>query len=286
MSWTALAPAKINRELRVGRLRPDGYHEIRSRMVSIDLADRLTVEPSNSLELVCDVPSVPVGDENLVVRAARLLAESAGVPARARLTLEKRIPMGGGLGGGSADAAIALRLLARLWDIPEDSGRLAPIAARLGSDVPFFLTGGEAEVTGRGEVVRPVEDSAPAELVLLVPPFGVSTAAVYREFSGRGRLPERLEVDRPGRGAFLGPNDLAPSVLVTEPRMEKYVQSAAALTSDTAISGSGGTIVLHGAPADAAARLSARHSEALVATCRTLSRSDYRRRSDPVKGTP
>ena len=286
MRLTAFAPAKINRELRVGRLRSEGYHEIFSRMVSIDLADRLTAETSDSLELVCDVPSVPSGDDNLVVKAARLLAESAGVPARARLILEKGVPMGGGLGGGSADAAIALRLLARLWGLPEDTSRLASIAARLGSDVPFFLSGGEAEVTGRGEAVRPIEDSAAAELVLLVPPFGVSTAAVYREYSGRGKLPERLEIDRPGREAFLGPNDLAPSVLVTEPRMENYVQSAAALTSDTAISGSGGTIVLHGAPADAVARLSARHPEALVATCRTLSRSDYRRRSEPVRGTP
>src|SRR5262245_23460896 len=146
MKWTALAPAKINRELRVGRLRPDGYHEIHSRMVSIDLADRLTVESSDSLELVCDMLSVPVGDDNLVVKAARLLAESAGVPARARMTLEKRVPTGGGLGGGSADAAIALRLLARLWEIPEDAGRLEALAVRLGSDVAFFLTGGEAEV--------------------------------------------------------------------------------------------------------------------------------------------
>jgi 4-diphosphocytidyl-2C-methyl-D-erythritol kinase len=140
-------------------------------------------------------------------------------------------------------------------------------------------------VTGRGEVVKPVEDSPSASLVLLVPPFGVSTAAVYREFSGRGKLPERLEIDRPGRREFLGPNDLAPSVLVTEPRMGNYVQSAAELTSDIAISGSGGTIILHGAPADAAAKLSARHPEALVVTCRTLPRSDYRRRSEPVKGT-
>ncbi|MFY9552053.1 MAG: 4-(cytidine 5'-diphospho)-2-C-methyl-D-erythritol kinase, partial [Thermoanaerobaculia bacterium] len=242
---TALAPAKINRELRVGRLRPDGYHEIRSRIVSIDLADRLTVEPAASLELVCDDPAVPTGDDNLVVRAARLLAESVGVPPAARLTLEKRVPVGGGLGGGSADAAVALQLLARLWRLPEDAGRLHAIAARLGSDVPFFLTGGEAEVTGRGELVTPVEDSPAAQLLLLVPPFLVSTAAVYREYAGRGMLPERLEIDQPGRRAFLGPNDLAPAVLVKEPRMEEYLKSAAALTGDMAISGSGATVVLH-----------------------------------------
>ena len=281
---TALAPAKINRELRVGRLRPDGYHEIRSRMVSIDLADRLTVEPAASLELVCDDPDVPAGDANLVVRAAHLLAESAGVPARARLTLEKRVPMGGGLGGGSADAAIALRLLARLWRLPD--APLQAVASRLGSDVPFFLAGGEAEVTGRGELVTPIEDNPPAQLLLLVPPFSVSTAAVYREYAGRGTLPERLEIDQPGRRAFLGPNDLAPAVLVLEPRMEEYVKSAAALTADTVISGSGATVVLHGAPGDAASVLARRHPEARLHRCRTLSREEYRSLTDPPRGAP
>jgi 4-diphosphocytidyl-2-C-methyl-D-erythritol kinase len=283
---TALAPAKINRELRVGRLRSDGYHEVRSRMVSIDLADRLSVEEAATLEFACDDPAVPSGETNLVVRAARLLARSAGVPARARVTLEKRIPTGGGLGGGSADAAVALQLLARLWGLSADPGALQSVAERLGSDVPFFLAGGEAEVTGRGEVVTPVEDSAPVELVLLVPPFSVSTAAVYRKYAGRGELPERLAVDQPGRRAFLGPNDLAPAVLGVEPRMEKYVKSAAALTPDNAISGSGATVVLHGAPPDAAAILATRHPEARVLSCRTLTRAEYRSLTDPAKGAP
>ena len=286
MKLTAFACAKINRELRVGRLRPDGYHEVLSRMVSIDLADRITVETADALELVCDQPAVPTGDANLVVKAARLLATERGLAPRARILLEKRVPMGGGLGGGSADAAVTLRLLARLWGIDEDSGRLHAVAARLGSDVPFFLTGGEAEVSGRGELVTPVDDGAPADLILLIPPFPVSTAAVYGEYGGRGTLPERLEVAKPGRRRFLGPNDLAPSVLAVEPRMEFYVESAAALTSDTVISGSGGTIVLHGAPKDAASFLAARHPEATVAAARTLSRADYRRRTEPAKGAP
>ena len=165
MRLSAEAPAKINRELRVGRIRPDGYHEVRSRMVSIDLADRLTAESAGGLELVCDDPAVPRGEENLVVRAARLLAREAGIAARARLTLEKRVPMGGGLGGGSSDAAVALLLLERLWGLGSSRERLDALAADLGSDVPFFLTGGEAEVTGRGEIVTPVEDGPGAKRI-------------------------------------------------------------------------------------------------------------------------
>jgi 4-diphosphocytidyl-2-C-methyl-D-erythritol kinase len=283
---TAEAPAKINRELRVGRLRPDGYHEISSRMTSIDLADRIRVEAADGLELRCDDPAVPTGDDNLVVRAARLLARAGGLEPRARLTLEKRVPMGGGLGGGSADAAITLLLLARFWRLGLGRERLASVAAELGSDVPFFLDGGEADVSGRGEVVTPLEDGdGPAtDLLLVVPPFAISTAGVYRAYAGRGRLPERLDLASPGHERFLGPNDLAPAVLLMEPGMEAYLSSAAALTDDWAISGSGATVVLHGAGRDAAARLAARHPEARVISCRTLSRAEYAARTGATGG--
>ena len=284
MRLTAEAPAKINRELRVGRLRPDGYHEILSRMVSIDLADRLVAETSDSLEFSCDDPAVPAGDDNLVVRAARLLAARAGVSSGARLRLEKRTPMGGGLGGGSADAAVALRLLARLWRCEERAGDLAALAAELGSDVPFFLSGGEAEVSGRGESVRPVADGPPTPLLLLVPPFSVSTAAVYRVYAGRGRLPERLETASDGRGRYLGPNDLTPAVLQVEPRMEAYLASAALVTDDFAVSGSGATIVLRGG-APAREFLARRHPEARLHACTTLTRDAHQRRIDPNGGS-
>jgi 4-diphosphocytidyl-2-C-methyl-D-erythritol kinase len=286
MTLTANAPAKINRELRVGRIRPDGFHEIRSRMVSISLADRLTVEDCDALAFSCADPAVPRGRENLVVRAAEMLARSAGVSPRARITLEKRVPMGGGLGGGRADAAVALRLLARLWRIGEDAGALAAMAAGLGSDVPFFFTGGEADVTGRGENVTPAKDGPAADLLLLVPPFSVSTAGVYRTHAGRFELPERLEIDNPGRRDYLGPNDLASAVLEMEPRMKAYLESAASLTADHVISGSGATIVLHSAPSEAEALLSARHPEARFYRCRTLSRGEFQRESSPTGGLP
>jgi len=286
MTLSVEAPAKINRELRVGRVRDDGFHEVFSRMVSIDLADRLTAEPADDLEFSCDDPAVPLGRENLVVRAAELLAGYAGIAPRARIHLEKRAPMGGGLGGGSADAGVTLLLLARLWNCDASVRQALPeLAARLGSDVPFFLSGGEAEVTGRGETVRPLDDGPQTRLLLLVPPFPVSTAAVYRAYAGRGSLPARLDVSQPGRARYLGPNDLTPAVLQVEPRMEGYLSSVARVSDDYAVSGSGSTIVLGDAPGarDALARL---HPEARFFGCVTLSRAACRRRINPDGGAP
>jgi len=201
--------------------------------------------------------------------------------------------MGGGLGGGSADAAVALLLLARLWRIGDDEDALSPVAAELGSDVPFFLTGGEADVSGRGERVLPLPDEAsshahtptPVELVLLVPPFSISTAAVYREYAGRGVLPESLAVAS-ARDRFFGPNDLASAVQRVEPRMEEYVRSAQRASSDVAISGSGSTIALHGVSSEAFRALAGRHPEARLLRCRTLSRREYRDLMQPTSGDP
>jgi 4-diphosphocytidyl-2-C-methyl-D-erythritol kinase len=284
VTLSAAAPCKINRELRVGRLRPDGYHEVRSRMVTIDLADTLEAEPSERLELSCDDPSLSAGADNLVMRAAVRLAEQAGVRAGAKLLLGKRVPAGGGLGGGSSDAACTLRLLAALWRLSVSEEDLSRVAASLGSDVPFFLIGGEGEVSGRGERVAALPDSPPADLILLVPPFSVSTAAVYGEYAGRGTLPERLALEEGGRSGYLGPNDLAPAVLVMEPRMEAYARSAAEATPDWAISGSGATIVLHGAPAGTREALGRRHPDARVLACRSLSRAEYLERTRPTGG--
>ncbi|MGH7488814.1 MAG: hypothetical protein ACREMY_24910, partial [bacterium] len=222
----------------------------------------------------------------LVVRAALLLAERAGIPPRARLHLEKRTPMGGGLGGGSADAGAALLLLARFWNCEGPVRQALPeLAAQLGSDVPFFLAGGEAEVTGRGEIVRSVDDGPQTRLLLLVPPFPISTAAVYRSYAGRGALPTHLEVSNPGRPRYLGPNDLTPAVLQAEPRMGGYLSSVARVSDDYAVSGSGSTIVLVDAPG-ARDELALRHPEARLFACATLSRAACRRRINPDGGAP
>jgi 4-diphosphocytidyl-2C-methyl-D-erythritol kinase len=117
-----------------------------------------------------------------------------------------------------------------------------------------------------------------------VPPFSVSTAAVYREYAGRGSLPARLEIEEGSFSGYLGPNDLAPAVLAMEPRMEKYARSAAKWSSDWAISGSGATIALHGAAPGALDELRSRHPEARVIPCRTLSRAEYLDRTRPTGG--
>src|ERR1700693_3621330 len=125
MLFDAEAPAKINRELRVGGRRADDFHEIRSRFCTIDLADRLEVEDAESLEVSCSGIPVPDGNDKLVARAAKQLAEELGIEPRARILLEKRIPAGAGLGGASADAAATLLLLSRLWAAPLPGGDLA-----------------------------------------------------------------------------------------------------------------------------------------------------------------
>jgi 4-diphosphocytidyl-2-C-methyl-D-erythritol kinase len=284
------APAKVNRELRLGGRRPDGYHEIRSRLVSIDLADRVTVSRgTGSLELVTEGLDVPAGDSNLVVRAARLLAERVGRTPDVRIRLEKRIPVGGGLGGGSSDAARTLALLAQLWDASVSREELASLAALLGSDVPFFLTGGEADVTGRGELVTPRPDLPQTELLLLVPPFAISTAEAYETHRrlGRGsdesRTPSALEVAAPGK--FFGPNDLAFAVLEIHPEMRTLLESARSSASECAITGSGSTIVLRGAARDAGERLGAMFPGTQVIPSRTLSRDEYRLRTGSSGGS-
>lgn len=281
------APAKINRELRVGGRRPDGYHEVLSRMVSIDLADRLEVEAAAELELLCSGITAPADDSNLVVRAARELAGELQLPPRARIRLEKRVPIGAGLGGGSADAAVTLMLLSELWGVPIPVEVLVGLAARLGSDVPFFLVGGEADVTGRGERVLAREDTLPAELLLLVPPFSISTREVYAAYARlhgeKGVLPKRLDVETSSR--FFGPNDLASAVLGIQPEMKDYLRSAERVAAEYAISGSGSTIMLRGVSAEAEGWLAKRHPEATIKRVWTLGRDEYRRRTSSPGGS-
>lgn len=279
MRLHAEAPAKINRELRVGALRADGFHEVFSRIVAIALSDAVTVAPSpNRLVFTC-AGGAPADDTNLVVRAARALAAHLNRVPAARIHLEKRIPAGGGLGGGSSDAAATLLLLDRLWGARLPMAELAAVAAALGSDVPFFLHGGEADVTGRGERVRPMADRPGEDLLLVVPPFPISTARVYAAYDrGAPRpLPDRLAVDHSTK--FFGPNDLAFAVLETEVRMRGFVESVQSLSDDFAISGSGSAIVVRGADARIEESLLRRHPDARLIRSRTLTREEYQRRS-------
>lgn len=165
-----LAPAKINLVLEVLGKRDDGYHEIRSLTQTISLCDVVTLELADVISLESSEPALQTSD-NLVLKAAELLRQVSGCQKGARIKLQKRIPWGAGLGGGSSDAATTLVALNRLWELKIKTLELVEIAARLGSDVPFFIYGWAGLVEGRGEKVTPLEAVAPRWFTLLIPPL-------------------------------------------------------------------------------------------------------------------
>jgi 4-diphosphocytidyl-2-C-methyl-D-erythritol kinase len=175
------APAKLNLGLHVLRRRPDGYHAVETVLVGIEWADELAYRSSERFALSCSDSALPTDERNLVVRAALALAEWAGTPPRGALHLEKRVPQGAGLGGGSSDAAHALRLLAEAWGLAPPPEDLHALAAGLGSDVPFFLHDVPMLATGRGEGLDPVGGGyrLPFPLAVVMPPAQVATAEAY-----------------------------------------------------------------------------------------------------------
>ena len=180
-----IAPAKINLSLRVLGKRADGFHEIESLMVplsSADLSDVLYFEPAEAYGLRCDEPGVPLDESNLITMAVRKFEQSIGRPCHWQITLEKKIPHGAGLGGGSSDAATTLLALNELENGGFSNDQLADMGASFGSDVPFFIYQQACMVKGRGEIIEPVlrSDSSGQSLLLLKPYFGVSTPDAYR----------------------------------------------------------------------------------------------------------
>ena len=179
------APAKVNLTFEALGRRADGYHEVRTVLHAISLADEIAFAPADDLRFAVESPdagarssaaSAPAGDDNLVLRAARLLRREAGVKAGATIRLRKRIPVAAGLGGGSSDAATTLRGLRRLWGLDLDADALRELAAQLGSDVPFFVTGGAALAEGRGERLTPLPPAQGGVVVMASPPDGDGVA--------------------------------------------------------------------------------------------------------------
>ena len=183
-----LSPAKINLYLRIAGKRPDGYHELETLMLPLDFGDTMTFESRPAgIELVCDDPRLPVDDSNLVVRAAKLLVERKSVERGVKITLQKRIPLAAGLGGGSGNAATALAGLNDLWTLHASHSTLHEVAAKLGSDINFFLAGGAAICRGRGEIVEPLPCKFSAAILLVNPGFGISTKWAYESWAGSER---------------------------------------------------------------------------------------------------
>ena len=219
--------AKVNLYLHVVGQRPDGYHLLDSLAAFPDIADVLSAEPADTLSLTIDGPFAPslAADEqadNLVLRAARALAASAGIVPRARLALAKRLPVASGLGGGSADAAAALRLLARLWGITPGGTALKAIAEHLGADVLVCLDQHPARMGGVGEVLAPSPALPPCGLALVNPGVPVATADVFRHRAGRFSEPALLPAewrDAAAMAADLGAlrNDLEPAAVALCP---------------------------------------------------------------------
>ncbi len=202
------APAKINLFLRVTGRRADGYHELDSLFVPIALCDRVAIAirsaTAPSVSLRCDTLGLGPGDQNLAVRAARAFMDAFAIAADVRIDLRKTIPAGAGLGGGSSDAGAILRMMAQICHVT-DRARLAAIAVKLGADVLFFLDPVPARVRGIGELIERLDQFAPLEIVIAVPPLTVATAEVFK------RLP---------REAWSGPVSSSTVDAITSGRIE------------------------------------------------------------------
>jgi 4-diphosphocytidyl-2-C-methyl-D-erythritol kinase len=222
----AEAPAKINLGLHILRKRQDGFHDLESVFLRIGWSDTLSAELADGLSLTCTDPSVPTDDENLVLRAAHCLRDSAGSHSGARLHLDKHIPSGAGLGGGSSDAASTLMLLEGLWNLDVKPDELARIGASIGSDVPFFLGGKAALVRGRGEIIEPLPQyDFPFSLVVVKPEISVPTREAYQQVVPRSidrlALKEVVTSNDPDRWRRELVNDFEVSVFATYPGLSQ-----------------------------------------------------------------
>jgi len=239
------APAKTNIWLHVIGKRPDGFHEIETRMVALTLCDQLTFFPSNDgvVTLTCSDPRLPTGEENLGVRAVRALEQAVGRALPVAIHLEKHIPAGAGLGGGSSDAATVLLALNEMASLGQSAQELAAVGATIGSDIPFFLYECPCDVGGRGEVVVPVTEPVPsARLLLLKPAFGIAAAWAYRHFVDSSELdgfpyaPQpslwgllRNDLERPVFGKFLIIGEMK-SWLLEQPEVSAALMSGSGST--------------------------------------------------------
>jgi 4-diphosphocytidyl-2-C-methyl-D-erythritol kinase len=288
------AYAKVNLDLRVLGNRSDGYHELRTVFQSVALHDTLLcVTRPGPLALRCRTPGVPLDESNLVWRAAAALWTAIGrpgAPSGISISIKKQIPTQAGLGGGSADAAAALLALARVWGgVPVSLVR--DVAGGVGADVPYFLAGGTALGLGRGEEIYPLVDLPTHWVVIVQPPYGISTAEAYSWYDEdraaghrEPREPQTLPVPWPTRAAQMI-NDLEPPVVRRHPEigtLKTVLREAGAVAA--AMSGSGSAVFgLFRTQGGALRALKpVTRAGARARLTRTLSRAEHERRARPV----
>jgi 4-diphosphocytidyl-2-C-methyl-D-erythritol kinase len=292
------AHAKVNLDLRVLGTRADGFHELRTVFQAIELHDTLTwMQRPGPFTLKCRMAGVPLDDTNLVSQAAARLWKAlrrTGEPRDITVKIEKRIPLQAGLGGGSADAAAALLALARLWG-GAPMTLLREVGTSIGADVSFFLSGGTALGLGLGEEIYPLVDLPTHWIVIVRPPFGVSTAEAYSWYDDdraaglkEPRELQLLPVPWPTRAAQMI-NDLEPPVVRRHPEitgLKAALRDAGAVAA--AMSGSGSAVFGLFRSRAAAARLIKPLSKGgnLALLTRTITRAEYERRARPVAKKP
>jgi 4-diphosphocytidyl-2-C-methyl-D-erythritol kinase len=293
------AHAKINLDLRVLGTRADGFHELRTVLQAISLHDTITIVPREGpFAIECATAGVPLDRSNLVWKAAQALWRAVRRDGEVRdvaIHLDKRIPLRAGLGGGSGNAAATVIALARAWGLNVRPPQLADVAAALGSDVPFFLSGGTALGLGRGEEIYPLADLPRHWIVLLIPGFGVSTVDAYNWYDherdvdrGVVRVPQHVPGPWPSRAAQMI-NDLEPPIARRHPeidQMKAALRRAGALAA--AMSGSGSAVFglfQRGADARAAVEKLALSGWKVLLT-ESLGRVEYARRSRPTRVKP
>ncbi len=232
--------------------RDDGFHELFTVFQTVSLCDILYFAESEKLELTCEDATIPTDERNLIIQAAKALQRIAGIDKGAFIHLEKRIPSPGGLGGGSSNAAAALIGLMRLWDVAVEERGLNAIAMELGSDVPFFLQGGTAIGTGRGELIEPIDDREAGEMLIVTPAVDVSTreafdgldAATLTNLDMNRILPvcrEDADLLDPHHSVLI--NDFERSVFSAYPEIERVKNTLIELgAANAAMSGSGASV--------------------------------------------
>ena len=289
------AHAKINLDLRVLGTRPDGFHELRTVFQAISLHDTLTIVPRpGPFAIQCATAGIPLDRSNLIWKAAQALWRAARREGDVRdvaIQLDKQIPLQAGLGGGSADGAATLLGLARAWRFKVTPQQITDVAATLGADVPFFLSGGTALGLGRGEEIYPLADLPRHWIVLLIPGFGVATADAYVWYDTEREIdravvrePQHVPGPWPSRAAQMI-NDLEPPIARRHPeidQMKAALRRAGALAA--AMSGSGsavfGLFQRRSEAETAVNKLSGSGWRALLTE--SLGRGEYARRARPI----